>query len=333
MKKLALVPSLLIFLFSCHSAKKDNSITIYSPHGDALLTEMKNRFEKAYPSIKVEYINLTSQEVLERVQNEKGDPQGDIWWGAPSTLFIHAMEDSLLEKYRPAWSSQVDLAYHDPNDYWYGTFLTPEVILYNKSVLKREQAPQDWDDLVTPQWKKRIIIRSPMNTGTIRMIFSALIAREVNESDRYLWLKKLSQQSPEYVALGPELYKGLDEQTPVSIWNMPDIVSNSQRGEPVDYIWPKSGAIVLVDGIGLIKGSDNLDAAKKFYDFVMLPENVKMLAEKFIRIPTIPITPLESQPTWLQNLPANKFPVNWKFVADNEIRWMDQWESKISRSN
>ena len=58
---------------------------------------------------------------------------------------------------------------------WYGTFFAPEVIMYNSRRLDSASVPIDWDDLLDPRWKGKIIIRSPLASGTMRMIFCGLI--------------------------------------------------------------------------------------------------------------------------------------------------------------
>ncbi len=320
-----------LVMASCGGSSKKEKLVLYSPHGKELLTEMKTRFEKRYPQVEVEWLLLKSQEVLDRVEAEKGNPHADLWWGAPATMFIHAKDDSLLEKFKPTWAANLNPAYRDADNYWSGTFLTPEVIMYNDSLLTRDQAPQDWDDLLKPEWKKRILVKDPVATGTVRTIFSSMIVRAPDEDKGFEWLLKLDAQTAEYVKSATQMYLGLgNPQTPVSIWNMPDIILQSNLNHyPFNYIWPSSGAIILIDGIAIIKGAKNKVWAEKFYEFVMEPENVQVLASQFYRIPTLDIIPPEQQPEWLKTLPKNQLTVDWQVITQKERGWMERWQNSI----
>jgi len=63
------------------------NLVIYSTHGKELLTEFENLFEKVNPNVDVRWMDMGSQDVLDRLRSEKENPQADLWWGAPSILF------------------------------------------------------------------------------------------------------------------------------------------------------------------------------------------------------------------------------------------------------
>ena len=63
-------------------------LTVYSPHGPDLLSYYEAAFEKAYPSIDVQWVDMGSQEILDRVRGEAVNPQADVWFGAPSESFV-----------------------------------------------------------------------------------------------------------------------------------------------------------------------------------------------------------------------------------------------------
>jgi iron(III) transport system substrate-binding protein len=69
--------------------------------------------------------DMGSQDVLDRVRSEKENPQADVWWGAPSTLFQQAEKEGLLQVYRPSWVSEVTAEARSAGDFWYGTYETP----------------------------------------------------------------------------------------------------------------------------------------------------------------------------------------------------------------
>ena len=82
-------------------------LTVYSPHGVDLLKYYETEFEKAYPGIDVQWVDMGSQEVLDRIRGEAVNPQADVWFGAPSESFERAAKANLLQPYRPTWASDV----------------------------------------------------------------------------------------------------------------------------------------------------------------------------------------------------------------------------------
>src|SRR5262245_34643220 len=284
-------PLILVFLlFAANCAgRTDGTVTliVYSPHGKELLTEFEKRFEEKNPGVDVRWLYMPSQNALDRIRSEKSNPQADVWWGAPSTMFSQAEKEGLLEAYKPSWADQVDPDSKSKNDFWYGTFQTPEVIGYNSDALKREEVPQDWDGLLDPKWKNKIIIRDPLASGTMRAIFSAVILRAMGPDGSprpgYEWLKKLDANTKEYVINQTLLIQKLGRQEGLlTLWNMPDIVlQRMQYGFPLDYVIPKSGTPVLTDAIAIVKGTAHRKEAESFYEFVNSVESLALSAHQF----------------------------------------------------
>src|SRR5207237_8489406 len=62
-------------------------LVIYSPHGRDLLTLLERRFEDLHPDVDVRWLDMGSQEVYDRLRSERANPQADIWFGGPATIF------------------------------------------------------------------------------------------------------------------------------------------------------------------------------------------------------------------------------------------------------
>ena len=54
----------------------------------------------------------------------------------------------------------------------------------------------------------------------------------------------------------------------MTLWDLPDILIGRSKGLPFDYIFPRSGTVVIDDAIGLVRGSQHPEAAKAFIDYV-----------------------------------------------------------------
>ena len=140
-------------------------------------------------------------------------PQADLWWGASHMTFQTAAEENLLLEFRPTWADKVAASSRDAGDRWYGTYETPQVIAYNSEAVKPEEAPHDWDDVLDPKWRDKILIRNPNPSDTMRVIFGAMIWRfykDTGSTDKgYEWLRKLDANVHEYTADGTLLMQKL----------------------------------------------------------------------------------------------------------------------------
>jgi iron(III) transport system substrate-binding protein len=314
-------------------------MVVYSTHGKELLKEFENRFEKTRPEIDVRWLDMGSQDVLDRVRSEKENPQADVWWGAPSILFRQAEREGLLQHYQPSWASEVSADAHSPDGYWYGTYLTPEVIAYNSAALRTGQVPQDWDDLLDPKWKNQLIIRDPLASGTMRTIFCAMILRFYKDSGSpdlgYQWLKKLDANTKDYVANLTILSQKLARREGlITLWNMPDIeLQRTQYNYPLAYVIPKSGTPVVTDGIAILAGSKNAQAAKEFYEFVTARENLVLAARQYYRIPCRKDIGPGELPQWVNRNPVRAMAVDWKLLEEKSNEWMSYWDTSIRNSS
>ena len=336
-KKLSVILALLLCVgfSSCGKSSNKKKVVVYSPHGKEMLTEFEKQFEAKNPDIDVQWLDMGSQEIIDRVKTEKDNPQADIWWGAPSTLFMRADKMNLLEKYTPSWAANISASHKGKNDTWYGTFITPEVISFNNKVFDKNTAPHDWSDLVQPNWKDKIVLRNPMASGTLRVIFSAIIAMSVkangSEDKGWDWLRGLDANTKTYAADPTQMYLKLaSDQEPVTLWNMPDIILQASAYQyPFGYLFPKSGTVVLTDGIAIVKNSKNTEEAKKFYEFVTTQEALKFQAEKFYRIPARTDIAKETLPDWIKSADYKELELDWDLISEKEADWMKKWDSEI----
>lgn len=331
---------LLLILAGCSGgAGGKTTLIVYSPHGKELLAEFEKRFEAANPAVDVRWLDMGSQAALDRVRSERSNPQADVWWGAPSTMFSQAEKEGLLDPFKPAWAGSVDEDARSAGDFWYGTFQTPEVIAYNSEALKPEEVPQDWDELLDAKWKNKIIIRDPLPSGGMRAIYSAMILRVMGPAQDpapgYEWLKKLDANTKEYAADGTFLMQKLGRQEAVlTLWNMPDIeLQRTQYGFPVAWTIPKSGTPILTDAIAIVKGTQHRAEAELFYEFVNSEESLVFAAHQFFRIPSRNDIPKDKLPQWMGELQVPKMKMDWNLVETKSQEWMDYWDSHIRGSS
>jgi iron(III) transport system substrate-binding protein len=288
----------------------------------------------------VQWVDMGSQEILDRLRAEAANPQADVWFGAPAEAFNKGAKAGLLAAYRPTWAAAVPAEALDPRDLWYGTYYTPEVIAYNTDAVSAAEAPKDWDDVLDPKWRGKVLIRDPVASGSMRAIFGGIIARSVAQTGSpeagYEWLRRLDANTKEYTLNPTLLYQKLGRQEGlISLYNMPDIATLRERYNiPVTYVIPASGTPLLVDAIAIVNGTKRPELARQYYELVTSRAALLEAARRFRRIPARTDIPADSLPAWTREALARirPMPGDQRMIADSLDAWMTYWDTRIRNS-
>src|SRR5215217_2812229 len=91
---LLLATALILVLASCGDGRAP--LVVYSPHGADLLTLVETAYEAKHPEVDVRWLDMGSQEVYDRIRSEAANPQADLWYGGPQTIFTRGADEGLL---------------------------------------------------------------------------------------------------------------------------------------------------------------------------------------------------------------------------------------------
>ncbi len=338
LRKLSAKSFLVLLGVSVAGCMNDGRIplVVYSPHGLVLLRLSERMFEAANPDIDVRTLDMGSQEVLDRIRSERVNPQADVWFGGPSSLFARAASDSLLVAYRPTWASATPKRGHGPGDLFFSVYQTVAVIVYNDSAVSAAEAPRDWEDLLHPRWKDRVLIRFPLASGTMRTLFGMIMLRSIKATGDTAagveWLRRLDWQTRDY-PLNPALLhqKMLRQEGVITMWDLPDILGQRDRGNPFAYVLPSSGTPVIEDAVAVVRGAKQPDAARRFVEFVGSKAFQIQATREAFRLPARSDLPLDSIPQWARDVLANLVveDIDWSVLAERGADWMTYWERNI----
>ena len=297
---------------------------------------MEKTYEARHPEIDVRWLDMGSQEVYDRIRSEKSNPQADIWYGGPNTIFARGAREDLLAPFRPGWAAALAPESRGPRDMYFGLYRTPAVIVYNSGAISASEAPRDWDDLLDPRWKKKILIRYPLASGTMRAFFGMILARSVEEtgsSDRgFEWLKKLDAQTKNYEMNASLLVEKVARREGlITVWDLPDVLLEMRHSVDLAYVFPKSGTPVIDDAAGLVHGARHDAAARAFLEWLGSPEAELLAAEKAYRLPARQDLPPSRLPAWARDVLARMVPakMNWDLIEREGAGWMARWDREV----
>lgn len=311
----------------------EDKLVIYSTHPEDLLKVVADGFTEA-TGVKVDFINLKG-ELADRVRAEKKNPQADIMYGGPSSLYIEMAKEGIFEKTGTTWGPELNPLYKDKGSRWYGVMLTPVTIFYNKEALPADQAPKSWADLADPKYKGKIISRDYVSSSQRAAVCALLdyYSKTASFEGGVEYLKKLDANTKNYYGSGSLHFQAIGKKEAWISYGVLNSIIDSQikNAMPLQMVHAEEGSIILTDAVAVIHKGPNPRAAAAFLEYAGSPEVQVMLAKQFNRMPTLSRV-LDQCPAWMQT-PLKIMPVDWENISLHELEWLNLWDTKIRDSS
>ncbi len=312
----------------------EDKVVVYSTHGESMLEMVADAYQEE-TGVKVDFINLKGA-LADRIRAEKANPQSDVMYGAPSSVYLELKTEGLFEPFTPSWGNKINPLFKDKDSTWYGTIQTPVMMFYNTEMLSAEDAPKDWSDLVKPQYKDNLVFRSALSSSA-RATYGSLLQQfeKKNELDNgWQFMKKLDANTKQYFGSGSMLFQAIGrKEAAISFMVLNSIIDNKiQNKMPLAVIDAESGSPVITDGIAMINGAKHPNAAKAFIEFAGSAKVQAMLAQKFNRLPTHPDA-LADSPEWMAETTFKVMDVDWADLAEKQSSWIQKWDAEIKDSS
>ena len=255
-------------------AQAQGNLVLYCAVQEEWCRAMSTAFEKD-TGIKVAMTRKSSGEFYAQLKAESANPRGDIWWGGTGDPHQQAAEEGLTEAYNSPNMAQLHdwaLRQHkDTQGRTIGIYTGALGFGYNAKVLKAKGLPEPkcWADLIDPKFKDEVQVADPNSSGTSYTML-ATIVQLFGEDKAFDWLKKLHKNINQYTKSGaaPAKATSLGETT-IGITFMHDMIAISRENPDVKVVAPCEGTGYEIGSMSLVKGSKNIDSAKKFYDWAL----------------------------------------------------------------
>jgi iron(III) transport system substrate-binding protein len=219
---------------------------------------------------------------------------------------------------------------------FFAAYETPAVIAYNSAALDSTEVPRDWDAVLEPRWTDQVLIRDPLASGTMRSIFGMIVQRGLKETGDtaagFEWLRRLDAQTREYVLNPALLHQKLVRQEGVlTLWDLPDILTEQRKGNPLAFVLPSSGTPVIEDAIAIVRGTEHLEAARRFVEWVGSLDGQLLAARREFRLPARNDVPADSLPEWARDVKANLVAedMDWDLLGRAGSDWMSYWDRHV----
>lgn len=251
--------------------------------------------------IKVNYMSMSSGEVLTRLRASGGKALADAWFSGGVDSYIKAGEEGFLELYRSPEAEVIDAKYKDSAGYWTGMSFCGVDFLVNTEVLKEKgiEAPKSWTDLTKPVYKGEILMANPNVSGTAYSIIFHILDL-MGEEEGWAYLKALDENIPYYTkrGSGPPNKVSMGEAA-VGLDPYDCGVKIIEKGFPVVSVFPEEGAPAFLSPVAMFKGAQNPEAARIFVDWCLSKRGQEVQMQNTAKVGTRPDVVV---PAYLQGL-------------------------------
>lgn len=284
MKRLILLFTVLSLLMcGCASAGRDEfgpeageRLVIYTSHKEEVYQPIIREFEER-TGIWVELVTGGSNELLERIAQEKSAPRADIMFGG-------GVES--LESYRELFSGarctefeQIAPSFRETGDAWTPFSALPVVLIYN-TMLVAPGALTSWQDLLQPEFRGRIAFADPSRSGSS---FTALVTAAYACGEEILLPLASQLGGHQLSSSGDVLTQVADGTCLVGITLEETALQRIAAGDNIAMVYPSDGTSCVPDGTAVIQGAPHEANALRFLEFTLSPEVQRLLGSRFFR--------------------------------------------------
>src|SRR6478752_6867828 len=152
------------------AAKKEGRIVFYSSMDLPVGEKLGKAFEATYPGISVQIERSGSERLFQRIDQEFASNirAADIVNSADASHFIPWKKDGWLMPFVPEdVAKYFPEAYRDGDGMSVATRVWLSSIAYNTNLVKAEDAPKSFADLLDPKWSGKMVKGHPAYSGTI----------------------------------------------------------------------------------------------------------------------------------------------------------------------
>src|SRR6478672_6667834 len=254
------------------AAKKEGKLILYSSMDLPVGEKLGKAFEAAYPGVAVQIERSGSERLFQRIDQEFGS-------GIRAADVITTSDAShIISWKRNKWLApfvSVDMVrhflpeYRDPDGMSATSRIYLSSIAYNTNLVKAEDAPKSFADLLDPKWSGKMVKAHPGYSGNV-MSATFQLTRDIG----WEYLEKLAKQRIMQVqsSTDPPKKLALGERAVMVDGNEYNALLLKEAGQPVEIVYPTEGTPMAVGPNAVFKNAPNPNAARLLQSYMFSPE-------------------------------------------------------------
>jgi iron(III) transport system substrate-binding protein len=261
------------------AARKEGRVVYYTSVDLPMAEKIAKAFEAKFPGIAVRVERTGAERLFQRIGQEYSSRiyAADVVNSSDAAHFIVWKRDGWLAPYVPEDVAKHYAVEHKDADGLFASFRVGlSVIGYNTNLVKPEEAPKSFAELLDPKWKGKLIKAHPGYSGTI-LTATYQLSRDLGWS----YLEKLAQQGVMQVqsASDPPKKLALGERAVQADGNEYNLIQLKESGRPVEPVYASEGTPLIIGPNGIFKSAPNPSAARLFQNYCFTAECQQLIID------------------------------------------------------
>ena len=262
------------------AAKKEGSIVWYVSQTTTEFADLACRqFNAKYQGVSCNAVRASGQVVMQRLMQEvkASAVQADVMSTNDDGQMVILDRAKQLAEYTPENQTYMIPALLKAGNggKWSITSVAPLGMMANSKLVKPEEAPKDWKDLLDPKWKGQIAIGHPGFSGSVGVWV-------VTMKKLYGWdyFEKLAKNQPQVgrsIADGVSLVESGERK--IAVVPMTLAEGSKVQGRPTTPLYPASGLILPPGVTAIMAKAPHPNAARLFLEFLLSKEYSETLSK------------------------------------------------------
>ena len=260
------------------AAKKEGKLAFYTAMDLAFAQQYGKMFEEKF-GIAVRVERSGAERIFTRIGQEYSANihAVDVVNTADAAHCIVWKRNGWLAPYLPEEvAKHFDKRYYDPDGLNVTTRILVSPIAYNTNMVKQEEAPKSFADLLDPKWAGKLVKGHPAYSGTI-MNATFQIARDLG----WDYFEKLAKQRVMQVQSATDTPKkiALGERAVMVDGAGYLVIRQKEAGDPVEIVYPTEGTPLAAGPSAVFKNAPNPNAARLFQNWMHTREGQQIIVD------------------------------------------------------
>ncbi|HEV2958177.1 MAG TPA: ABC transporter substrate-binding protein [Xanthobacteraceae bacterium] len=288
----------------------------------------------------VEYIAGNSTDTVAKLQAQRGNQQIDVAIVDDGPMY-QAIALGFCAPIVGLPDADIVKSARYKDDKAVGMGLVATGLMYNTKYFaeKKWPAPTSWNDLKDPKYKKLLVIPPLNNTYGLHTL--VMMARLNGGGEKNIdpgFKVMVNDVAPNVLVFEPspgkmtELFES--GQAVIAVWGSGRVSSFAATGFPVDFVYPKEGALALLASVCPVAKPNASPLAQEFVKMLLEPQFQEIYAMEYGYGPVnrrAQVAPEAARMAPIGSRAEELIVVDWDTINQNRTEWDKRWNREVER--